>query len=296
MAKQATREQLIKRGKWILNLQKFRHMLRFLRPGARRKPTGTEIFVDTQFGKVRALGYGLEDQNMTSIFFDLHGGGFILGNAEMDEPLNIAFHKQVGCKVISIEYAKAPDFPYPAAVNQVYAVVEHFFENAERYGIDRQKMAIGGHSAGGNLSAVTCMKARKAGKFQFVCQLLDYPPLDLATSPLDKPQPNGCIPPSMAQVFDACYVDPSQARDPYVSPVYADPQDLQGLPPALFILAGRDSLHDEGVKYREMLSAAGVETECYDFPDAVHGFTLTPSTNSTEACDRMAAFLKKHLR
>ena len=118
-------------------------------------------------------------------------------------------------------------------------------------------MAIGGHSAGGNLSTVICMKAKKEGEFQFVCQVLDYPPLDLATSPLKKPQPKGAIPPKMALMFNACYVDPAQAKDPYVSPVYATQEDLAGLPPALFILAGGDSLHDEGLKYCEMLKTAG---------------------------------------
>ena len=114
-----------------------------------------EIFVDTDFGKVRTLWYGFENTVKVPIYFDLHGGGFILGSADMDETMNLALKKQVGCKIISIEYAKAPEFPYPTAVNQVYAVVKHIFENAEKYAIDSNKMAIGGHSAGGNLSTVT---------------------------------------------------------------------------------------------------------------------------------------------
>jgi acetyl esterase len=157
-------------------------------------------------------------------------------------------------------------------------------------------MAIGGHSAGGNLSTVTCMKAKKEGEFQFVCQVLDYPPLDLATSPFEKPQPKGCIPPQMAMVFDACYVDPTQAKDPYVSPVHATQEDLKGLPPALLILAGRDSLHDEGLKYRQVLETAGVVTECYEYPNAAHGFTYQSSGDTTDALEKMVAFLGKYLK
>ncbi|MFN8372044.1 MAG: alpha/beta hydrolase fold domain-containing protein [Anaerolineae bacterium] len=112
--------------------------------------------------------------------FDLHGGGFILGSADMDEAMNLELQRRVGCKIISIEYAKAPEFPFPAAVNQVYAVVKQIYENAAQYAIDPARMAIGGHSAGGNLSTVTCMKAKKTGEFRFTCQVLDYPPLDLA--------------------------------------------------------------------------------------------------------------------
>ena len=219
MMKRITREQAIRKGKQLRKLQMIGQRCRSLFIGSKKKPLRKEIFVDTESGKVRTLWYGFENPETAPVFFDLHGGGFILGSADMDEAINLEFNRQVGCKIISIDYAKAPEFPYPVAVEQVYAVVKHVFENAETYAIDGRRMAIGGHSAGGNLSTVTCMKAKKEGAFQFVCQVLDYPPLDLATSPLEKPQPRGCIPPKMAMVFDACYVDPAQAKDPHVSPV-----------------------------------------------------------------------------
>lgn len=294
MAKLPTREQYIKRGKLFRKLMGVFLKLQSLGPKA--KAVRDEIFVDTEFGKVRTLWYGFENMEKAPICFDLHGGGFILGSVDMDETMNLALNKRVGCKIVSIEYAKAPEFPYPIAVNQVYAVVKHIVENADKYAIDRNRMAIGGHSAGGNLSTVTCMKAKKAGVFQFACQILDYPPLDLATSALDKPQPKGAISPKMALMFDACYVDPAQAKDPYVSPVYATQEDLQGLPPALLILAGGDSLHDEGLKYAGMLKAAGVITECYEYPNAPHGFTYNPSADTTDALEKMTAFLRKYLQ
>jgi len=295
MAKIPTRVQSIKRGKLLRKLQTIILKIQLLFMSSQQKSLRKEIYLDTELGRVRTLWYGFENSQKAPVLFDLHGGGFILGSADMDESMNLEFVKQVGCKVISIEYAKAPEFPYPAAVNQVYAVVSHVFENAEKYAIDIKKMAIGGHSAVGNLSTVTCMKAKKEGQFQFVCQVLDYPPLDLATSPLEKPHPKGAIPTNMALVFDTCYVDSSQAKDPYVSPVYATQEDLEELPPGLFILAGRDSLHDEGLKYCGMLKAAGIATESHEYPNAAHGFTYKPSMDTTDACAKMAAFLKKYL-
>jgi acetyl esterase len=294
MTKLPTREQYIKRGKLF---RKF--MVVFLKLqniGTKNKAMKDEVFIETEFGKVRTLWYGFTNTETSPIYFDLHGGGFILGSADMDEDMNLELTKQAGCKIISIDYAKAPEFPYPVAVNQVYAVIMHVFENADKHAIDNKRMAVGGHSAGGNLSAVTCMKAKKEGKFQFACQILDYPPLDLATSPMDKPQPKGAISPQMAMMFDACYVDPTQAKDPYVSPVYATQEDLQGLPPAMFIVAGKDSLHDEGLKYYEMLKTAGVVTECHDYPNAPHGFTYKPSPDAIDARGKMAVFLKEYLR
>jgi acetyl esterase len=295
LAKPIAREQAIRRGQWLRKLATVGFRFQRLLLSHRGRSPRKEIFLDTGFGPVRTLWYGFENPEPAPVFFDLHGGGFILGSADMDEALNLAFHQQVGCKVISIDYAKAPESPYPAAVNQVWAVVKHAFENAGEYALDAQKMAIGGHSAGGNLSTVTCMKAKVAGEFQFVCQVLDYPPLDLATSPLDKPRPKGGVPPWMAMVFDACYVDPAEAKHPYVSPVYATREDLEGLPPALLILAGRDSLHDEGLRYWAHLKAAGVPTECHQYPNAAHGFTLNRSDDATDAIRTMVSFLKRYL-
>ena len=291
MAKSLTRAQYIRRGRLFRRLMVAFLKLQQIR--SRNKSTCEEVLIDTAFGKVRTLWYGFENPQKAPVYFDLHGGGFMLGSADMDEAMNLALIEQVGCKIISIDYAKAPEHPYPAAVNQVYAVVKHIFENGDKYAIDNQRMAIGGHSAGGNLATVACMKARKAGEFQFVCQILDYPPLDLATSALDKPQPKGSVSIKMALMFDACYVDPAQARDPYVSPVYATQADLEGLPAALFILAGRDSLHDEGMKYYGMLKKAGVVTECHEYPDAPHGFTYKASSDALDAWAKMAAFLMK---
>jgi acetyl esterase len=97
-------------------------------------------------------------------------------------------------------------------------------------------------------------------------------------------------------IFDACYVDPIQAKDPYVSPVYAKPEDLEGLPPALLILAGRDSLHDEGMKYCGMLKKSGVITECHEYPNAIHGFTYKSSAETADAFKKIIAFLRKYLQ
>lgn len=295
MVKQASRKQLIQKGKWLYRLQGVINFYQWRPIKSADSKDRQEVFVETDYGRVRTLWYGFENKATAPIYFDLHGGGFILGTADMDEALNLAFTKQVGCKVISIEYAKAPEFPFPVAIHQVYAVIEQVIQHAGEKGIDIDRMAIGGHSAGGNLSTVICMKAKADGKFQFVCQLLDYPVLDMATSPLQKPHPKGSLPPQMAMIFDACYVDPAQARLPYVSPVYASRDELRGLPPALILLAGRDTLHDEGMKYGQLLNSAGVAAECIEYPNALHGFTLQPSKDTTDAVGKMTLFLRKYL-
>ena len=254
-----------------------------------------EIYIDTEVGPVRTLWYGYEAPGTRPVFFDMHGGGFILMSAEADGWMNSLIYKETGCKVVSIDYSLAPEHPFPAAVNEVYAVVKQVHDNAGKYGIDPERMAIGGHSAGGNLATVTCIQAARKKEFRFACQVLDYPPLDLATSPYDKPCPRGAIKPCEAAIYDACYIDPSQARNPLVSPVYASGEELAGQPPALIILAGRDSLRDEGAKYTRLLSEAGVDVELHEFPTERHGFTYFRTKEAPRAMSLITDFLKKHL-
>ena len=290
---QSTRIQYARKAKRLRFLFK---LVSIFESKPKGKSLAKELYIDTEFGKVRVLVYGLDNTSKTPVLFTLHQGGFVLGKADIDESMNREFLNQTGCKVISIDYPLAPENPYPAAVNQVYAAVNYFYDNAKEYHLDRDKMAIGGHSAGGNLTAVTTMKAKKEGKFKFVCQFLDYPPLDLATNPYEKTQPKGAISPNFSIVFNNSYCDSSQSKNPYVSPVFATKEDLEGLPPALFILPGKDGLHDEGLKYCNMLKNAGVETEYIEYTKAKHGFTYKKSDDATDALKKMIQFIKKNMK
>jgi alpha/beta hydrolase fold. len=106
--------------------------------------------------------------------------------------------EKTGCKIIAIDYAKAPEQPFPAALNPIYAVVKHVYRNAGTFGVDPERMAIGGYSAGGNLATATCLLAAGKREFSFKGQVLIYPPLNLATNPFDKPCSQGAIRPAMA--------------------------------------------------------------------------------------------------
>jgi acetyl esterase len=251
--------------------------------------------VDTAHGKVRVLEYGFEDKTPQPLYIDMHGGGFILMHAEADEVINLYLREKTGVKIISIDYPKAPEHPFPIPPEAVYETVRWYVAHAAEYGIDTQRIGIGGHSAGANLATVTCMMAKERGDISFCFQLLDYPPLDLATDAYLKPLPKGCISPRFATLFNACYVvEPHQAEDPHVSPIFATPEQLSGLPPALLILAGCDSLHDEGIRYAAMLKQAGVSVILHDFPNAVHGFTYYSSPNTDKAMNFMAEFICNH--
>jgi acetyl esterase len=291
MAKEMTQKQIIARAKMLRVMAYFTVKLR----SVFNKKIYFVRSVKTQYGDVSVLEYGFGDKEPKPLFIDMHGGGFILMTAESDDELNKYFLSKTSTRIISIDYPKAPEHPYPCAVEAVHEVCLHYFKNAKEYGIDPKHVGIGGHSAGATLSTVECMVAKEKGDLSYRFQMLDYPPLDLKTSALDKPKPKGALPPNMALFFDKCYVKPEQAGESHASPVYATKEELVGLPPALVILAGMDSLHDEGLKYSNMLKDAGVQTEVHEFPNATHGFTLKPSVDTTKAMQLMAYFINKNI-
>lgn len=250
----------------------------------------------TPVGTVRTLCFGFEDRAKTPIFFDLHGGGFVMGHADADIHICRFLHANCGCKVVSIEYSKAPEHPYPQAVNEVYETIRYFIAHGEEFGIDPERMCIGGHSAGGNLAAVTCLRSVRKKEFSFRGQILDYPPLDLSIDPYDKPCPKCAIKPWIASAFDACYLPDSRHEvNPDISPVYSRKEDLAQLPPTLLIAAGKDSLHDEAVRYYDLLCKAGADARLLEYPNARHGFTMEDSPDTQSALQSMAEFLNKHL-
>ena len=250
----------------------------------------SEDFISTSEGKTRILKYKNKnlDRSITPLFINLHGGGFVLLKADVDGAFCRRVSDEVGCTVVNIDYKLAPEHPFPAAVNEVYAIVKYFFDNAEKLNIDKNNIAIGGHSAGGNLATVICLKAKETQEFKLCLQVLDYPPLDIAKDPdLKTKYPKGStkgiriVSPKMERMYNKCYVLPNEAKNPLVSPIYA--KDLHDLPPALVITANKDRLAEEGEIYAKMLKNAGVPVTFKMFTGVGHGFTIEKSERTDEA-------------
>lgn len=259
--------------------------------GRQLAKSGVERKLKTSAGTIRVLEYGFDDTAVQPLYVDLHGGGFVMMEADDDDVMNVSIQCDIGVKVISIAYPKSPEHHYPVALETVREVVGHYIENARRFAVDPGRIGIGGHSSGGNLAAASCLHAKERGEDLYRFQILDYPILDLATSTWDKPRPPGSISRTNAAMFSACYTGLAHAADPLISPVYATPDQLAGLPPALVILAGRDTFHDEGARYADMLRAAGVQVKLLEFEKEPHGFTYASSPATDEAVDAMEDFI-----
>jgi len=268
-----TRQQITRRVRF------FRALMRVTVPDAvkPKQVSGTEVFYETKAGRVRCLTYNFGQQEVLPLIINIHGSGFTMGKAEMDDAFLTEFVKKIRVKVISIDYSLAPEAMFPTALEECYAVVEYAKEHAGELGVDPARVVLMGHSAGGNFCAGICLLEKDRKRLGLRGIVLDYPPMDVDTDPYDKPQPKGCLPPGLCRIFDAAYRKPEDSRNPLVSPAFAAAEDVKDFPPTLVITAGNDSLADEAQRFRDTLAAAGVDVTSRRFPGVPHGFTtLTP--------------------
>jgi acetyl esterase len=203
-----------------------------------------------------------------------HGGGWTIGDLDMaDAPLRMLANAS-GWMVMSVDYRLAPENPFPAAVEDAFAAVKWAAEHSAEIGADPARIAVGGDSAGGNLSAVVCQLAREAGGPGIVLQALIYPATDLAAATDswrkygDK---NYILTQEHLDLFTSAYLPHGTDRkDPRISPMRAD--ELAGLPRALVITAEFDPLRDEGEAYAARLRESGVPVRLTRYDGMVHGF------------------------
>lgn len=235
---------------------------------------GKDTLFETEKGKVRALTYGFEKSEVTPLLFNIHGSGFVMGSAAMDDPFMMQFVEKCGVKVISIDYTLAPDETFPFAIEQCYALIKHAKEHHEELCINPERIMIMGHSAGGNFCAAIGLMENEKNALGIKGIILDYPPLDIATDAYDKPRPKGALPPWLSRIFDAAYCKPEERKNPLVSPVYATSDMVKNFPPTLIITAGQDSLAAEAERFKDKLVGAGVDVTFRCFEGAIHGFTV----------------------
>ncbi|MEK6438864.1 alpha/beta hydrolase [Pseudonocardia sp. T1-2H] len=226
--------------------------------------------------------------------YDVHGGGFILGDIDASHAGNVALARAVGAVVVTVEYRLAPEAPFPAPLEDVYAGLVWFAEHAADYGVDPARIAIHGISAGGGLCAGLALLARDRGGPAIAFQYLGVPEVDdrLTTPSMtaftDTPiwnRPNATV------SWDSYLgegVPGSADVSPYAAPARAT--DLSGLPPAYVSTMAFDPLRDEGIAYGLALLAAGVPVELHLFPGTFHGSTLIEGAaiSKREIAERVA--------
>ncbi|HTP77385.1 MAG TPA: alpha/beta hydrolase [Rhizomicrobium sp.] len=207
-----------------------------------------------------------------------HGGGWVIGNIDTHDGLCRMMANEGGFRVISVDYRLGPEHKYPAAIDDSFAALSWVSANAASIGVDANRIAVGGDSAGGALAAEVAQLAKAKGGIDVACQMLLFPVTHIGakTKSLSDFQAGYFLEKETLDWFYDCYL-PANAdkNDPKISPLLA--KDVSGLPPAYVMLGGFDPLHDEGLQYADKLRAAGVKVTLADYESLVHCFIYMQS-------------------
>lgn len=257
----------------------------------------SQVTVPTRYGQVSATVYHPPaDTTNPPVYVNVHGGGFVVGHPEQDDPWCRYLAANAGVVVVNPDYVLAPRHRFPAAPHQVYDIV--CWAAGPDHEWDGGRLCVGGQSAGGNLSAAAARLALEKHGPRIALQVLHYAPLDLVTPTRDKPSSAGrraIMKPWMGEVFDTAYIpDPARRRDRLASPAWATNADgIAGIAPALVVTAELDRLRDEARRYAEKLDAVGALAEYYEVPGVDHGYNIM--SEATDVTRRTYAHIAEHV-
>lgn len=233
--------------------------------------------------------------DQTGGLYSIHGGGMVLGDVSMNDARCAAIALNLGVVVASVDYRLAPEHPYPAPLEDCYRGLVWFFDQAEAFGVDTARIAVGGGSAGGGLAAGLALLARDRGQVSPCFQLLTFPMID------DRNQTPSSYLVDDTRVWNraaniagwSAYLDGCNGAEDV--PVYAAPAratDLAGLPPAIITVGSLDTFIDEDIAYAQALLRAGVPCELHVYAGGFHGSNfMVPNSDISQRWyrDEMAA-------
>lgn len=272
-------------------------------PGDTPVPTGVEVrWWSTEVPdreSVRVLTYERADRRRSSAaLLWIHGGGTVLGRPEQGSPLCGRWADELDLFVASVDYRLAPEHPFPTPLEDCYTALLWLHAHADELGVDPDRIAVGGDSAGGLLAASLAQLARDRGGPAICFQLLEYPMLDDRTvlAPDPGPERSFVWSPKASRFGWTAYLGgtPTAGEDDRgAAPARA--ADLTGLPPAWIGVGDIDLLHPEAVEYADRLRAAGVPVDVAVEPGMYHGAdALRPKAPTARRfMDRMTDALRK---
>jgi acetyl esterase len=257
--------------------------------------TVRDVSLPGRGGQIGARVYEpVADPPATVVYY--HGGGWVIGSVDDWDAVCRALAAASGARVVSVEYRLAPEHRFPAAADDAYDALVWVAGNLAA----GTPLVVAGDSAGGNLAAVTALRARDEHGPELALQILVYPVADhdFTTASYEQYADAGLIlnRQEMVWFWDHYVPDPAERSHPYASPLRAE--DLSGLPPAHVVIAEYDPLRDEGLAYAARLEAAGVPVTVKRYDDQIHAFfaLVNVMDDASRAVADVADAIRTHCR
>ena len=215
----------------------------------------------------------------------LHGGGWVMGDEYVFDNLIKKIANCAEAVLIFPEYTQAPEAEYPQQINEAYSVLNYIYNNSDELNIDKNKIAIMGDSAGGNMAAAITLKTKEEKGPNIKFQLLLYPVTnaDMDTDSYENFSDGPWLTKKAMEYFWDAYVpNVSLRQNKYISPLHADVEDLKNLPSTLILTVENDVLRDEGEAYARKLDNAGVDVINVRINGTIHDFMMLNALSETE--------------
>ncbi|MFW1774988.1 alpha/beta hydrolase [Acinetobacter seifertii] len=229
--------------------------------------------------------YSLENTKQRPALVFAHGGGWCLGSLDAWDRTCRLLAETTQQVVFSVDYRLAPEFKFPTPLNDFFTAFRYIYENASRFGVDQNRVAVGGDSAGANIAAATCLMAKQLPEIKVSHQLLFYPALDATMSSKSHHQyaeGYGLEASTMVYCWDQYVQDESEKHNELVSPLLA--QSLEGLPDATIFVCEYDPVREDGERYAQKLWDAGIHTKLHFLEGMIHGaIHMTAITSEAKA-------------
>ncbi|MEH6680269.1 MAG: alpha/beta hydrolase [Sediminicola sp.] len=236
------------------------------------------------------------------VFIFIHGGGWVLGDFPTHKRMVRDLVVLSGAAAVFVNYTPTPDASFPQAINEIYAATQWVYEFGEEINVDGKRLAVVGNSVGGNMTAVTALKAKQYGGAKIKLQIMMWPIVD-ANFETESYKLFGkdrfLSTDLMKWMYDMYIPDPEDRKNIFASPLQASIEQLKGLPPTLIQVAENDILRDEGEAYARKLDEAGVDVTCIRYNGMIHDFGLLNGLSELPPVKSLflhaAAELKKYL-
>jgi acetyl esterase len=218
--------------------------------------------------------YSPDKEGPLPVLVYYHGGGWVIGTIESHDALCHSLSYLAECKVISVDYSLAPENRFPVAVEDAYLAVKWLQDHTAELGIDKDRIAVGGDSAGGNLAAVVSYLANQRNELQISYQLLFYPSTGFDFTESYEKYGDGyhLTKPLMKWFREQYLTSIEDTQNPLAAPMLIPDKDTASMPPAYILTAEYDPLCDGGEAFARKLQAARVATEYICYPGMIHGF------------------------